>query len=60
MISKLFSASVVLLIALAGCASGPSVGCQAPSVTTGDSQANDISITAFQDQVLILDFWAVW
>ena len=60
MITRLIIAGVFLLLILGGCASGPQVGSRAPEFTAADSQGNDVSLATFQDQVLILDFWAVW
>ena len=60
MIEKLFSACVVLVVLIAGCASAPSVGSDAPDFTATDSTGATVNLAAYEEKVLILDFWAVW
>jgi hypothetical protein len=45
---------------LAGCAGGPRGGSQAPAFTAEDTGGKTVRLADFSDQVLILDFWAVW
>jgi hypothetical protein len=63
MIGRLRRTNVVmpLLLLIAGCAaSGPKVGSEAPPFIAQDADGNEVRLAAFEDKVLILDFWAVW
>ncbi len=55
-------ASVLILLALAGCYSGtrpPRIGTAAPDFTVRDSD-RAVTLTQFKGQVVVLNFWATW
>jgi len=51
---------IAALALVAGCASAPSGGARAPSFSGVDTQGRPVSLAAYRDKVLILDFWALW
>ena len=53
-------AVLALTVVLAGCASGPPVGARAPEFSARDGGGATVSLAAFQDKVVIMDFWATW
>ncbi len=59
-VSATMIAVLALTVVLAGCASGPPVGARAPEFSARDSGGTTVSLAAYQDKVLILDFWATW
>ena len=54
------AALIVGAAVASGCSSGPKVGAPAPAFTAVDAEGTSIDLAAFEGQVLILDFWAVW
>lgn len=50
--------AIAVVVLLAGCAATP--GSMAPSFSGVDTDGNAVSLAAYRDHVLILDFWAVW
>ncbi len=60
MIGRLTGAALTIVLMVAGCSSGPPLGADAPTFTAEDAQGNTVSLAAYEDKVLILDFWAVW
>ena len=60
MVARLMNARLVFLVLIAGCASGPPVGSTAPDFAAADTAGNPVSLAAYENSVLILDFWAVW
>ena len=60
MTGRLVGLVLCTVIALAACSQAPPVGTRAPAFTALDMQGDTVSLAAFEDKVLILDFWAVW
>lgn len=57
---RLIYAAMAIVLAFGGCTSRPSVGSDAPAFTAKDAEGNTIQAGAFEGEVRILDFWAVW
>jgi hypothetical protein len=60
MTRPLIGAALALVLGLAACSQGPPVGTAAPAFSAVDAHGDAVSLAAYDDKVLILDFWAVW
>ena len=60
MIGRSIGTALTFVLMVAGCTSGPPIGATAPAFAAEDARGNTVSMGAYEDKVLILDFWAVW
>jgi thiol-disulfide isomerase/thioredoxin len=53
-------AGLLVSLAAGGCATAPPVGAAAPPFAGVDQEGEAVTLAAYRDRVLFLDFWSLW